>query len=234
MKTNSLPDGRQRSLCTPIAALAAMAEPAAGSEQRVREPGSGRSQVGALKRCSVLIPKISRMLEATLEICVFFWLFSVLESCCSSSSPLQLLPPGAVDLASLTPVTPPTYISCSTPAATIITDMLPAWSLTPSVTVAVVFCQRARLATALVLPYHISFYYPVIGYFLFSAILLFISSLTPPLTFFSPLKVSAFFFFSECPVGYNVVVQTWDNLLTTWCCTQKSRTPLSWAGAISL
>lgn len=94
MKTNSLPDGRQRSLCTPIAALAAMAEPAAGSEQHVREPGSGRSQVGALKRCSVLIPKISRMLEATLEICGFF---------------LVILCPAVVLLQFVTFTAPPTW-----------------------------------------------------------------------------------------------------------------------------
>lgn len=199
MKTNSLPDGCQRSLCS-------LSSVSSDGWTRCWLPSntcaSPAPAAVKLERWSGAPSSSQRFLECLklLWRSVFFLLFSVLESCCSGSSPLQLLPPGAVDPASLTPVTPPTYISCSTPAATIITDMLPAWSLTPSVAGAVVFSQRARLATGLVLYIsYISLYYPVIGYFLFSAILLFFSSLTPPLTFFSPLKVSAFFFFFRMP-----------------------------------
>lgn len=141
-----------------------MAESAAGSKRHMHEPSCGRSDIEAVKRCFILFPK---MFEETFEVSV-----------------LVIFHPGIVLLLFVTfttpptrshqtcisdPVTPPTYISCSTPAATIITDMLSAWSLTPSATVAVVFSQLARLANGLLLAW--SLYYPLIVYFPLSDLL---------------------------------------------------------------
>lgn len=98
-----------------------MAEPAAGCEQHVREPGSWSAE-------AALRPHLKNFSNARSYFRDRYFFCSSLSW--TRAAPvrhlLQLLPPGAVDPASLTPVTPPTYIGCSTPAATIITDMLPA------------------------------------------------------------------------------------------------------------
>lgn len=157
MKTNSPQDGCQRSLCTQIAAiaeLAAMAEPTAGSQQH-----AARSQIGAALRSSVLVPRTFRIgWSCFLRRLFLLFLCPVaapLPSVTFTAPPTWSRPPCISD-----PVTPPSYISCSTPAATIIPDMVPAWSLTPSVTVAVVSSQRARFNAGPVLYSRKSFLMP--------------------------------------------------------------------------